>query len=213
MYCVHHAWCHLFHVAGFSWVGQSKMSAAEQQDYAANHQELLRKRNQAKATKRAKQERKREKNSRNNGKNQSKYAFVSQDEDDAEKAAASGDNNNDSNGDGDSYVAWSDVRHFVILPNYKEDPDILREAIDSCAAFSLARTHMGFVLAMEAREPNVESKANELIAEYQHKFKYIFATYHPPGSPNEMPGKASNTRWAAQRLWDFMKTEDLHSDR
>ena len=31
------------------------------------------------------------------------------------------------------------------------------------------------------------------------------ASYHPKGLPNEMPGKASNTRWAAQRLWEFME--------
>jgi len=209
VYCVHHAWCHLFHVAGFSWVGQSKMRAAEQQDYAANHQEWLRKHTQSEARKEAKQKKKKKSTRKAKG-SENKYAFVSQDEEDND--AAEGEKKATA-GDSDSYVAWSDVRHFVILPNYKEDPDILREAIDSCAAFSCATAQMGFVLAMEAREPNVERKAHELIAEYKHKFKYIFATYHPPGLPNEMPGKASNTRWAAQRLWDFMKTEELHSDR
>jgi hypothetical protein len=39
------------------------------------------------------------------------------------------------------------------------------------------------------------------------------ATYHPPGLPNEMPGKASNTRWAAQRLWSFIEKEGLREDR
>ena len=39
------------------------------------------------------------------------------------------------------------------------------------------------------------------------------ATYHPPGLPNETPGKASNTRWAAQRLWAFMEKEGLPEER
>ena len=51
----------------------------------------------------------------------------------------------------DGHLGWGDVLHFVILPNYKEDPDILREAIDSCAASSIAKRQIGFVLAMEAR--------------------------------------------------------------
>jgi hypothetical protein len=111
-----------------------------------------------------------------------------------------------------NFVAWEDVLHFVLLPNYKEDIDILREAIDSCAGSSLARDQMGLVLAMEAREPDVVRKADELIAEYRSKFKYVIATYHPPGLPNEMPGKASNTRWAAQRLWAFMEQKEIDTD-
>jgi hypothetical protein len=63
------------------------------------------------------------------------------------------------------------------------------------------------------REPNVQEKAEELMEEYRLKFKFVMATYHPPGLPNEMPGKASNTRWAAQRIWAFMKSEGIDEDR
>jgi len=42
--------------------------------------------------------------------------------------------------------------------------------------------------------------------------RYVFATYHPPGLPNEMPGKASNTRWAAQRLWAFIEAREIDPD-
>jgi hypothetical protein len=61
--------------------------------------------------------------------------------------------------------------HFVVLPNYKEDIDILREAIDTLAVSTLARHQMGLVLAMEAREPGVQAKAEELLEEYRLKFK------------------------------------------
>mmetsp|Transcript_46493 Transcript_46493/g.105037 ORF Transcript_46493/g.105037 Transcript_46493/m.105037 type:complete len:473 (-) Transcript_46493:81-1499(-) len=110
-------------------------------------------------------------------------------------------------------LVWEDLMHFVILPNYKEDIDILREAIDTLAISTLARSQMGLVLAMEAREPNVQEKAEELLEEYRLKFKYVMATYHPPGLPNEMPGKSSNTRWAAQRLWSFLDAEGMDKDR
>jgi len=114
---------------------------------------------------------------------------------------------------GPEELMWEDVSHFVVLPNYKEDIDILREAIDTLAISTVARTQMGVVLAMEAREAGVQAKAEELLEEYRLKFKYVMATYHPPGLPNEMPGKASNTRWAAQRLWAFLDAEGVDQDR
>jgi hypothetical protein len=106
---------------------------------------------------------------------------------------------------GPDELAWEDVVHFVILPNYKEDIDILREAIDTLAISTIAREQMGIVLAMEARESGSREKAEELLEEYSPRFKWAMAAYHPKGLPNEMPGKASNTRWAAQRLWEFIE--------
>ena len=32
---------------------------------------------------------------------------------------------------GDGILAWDDIQHFVVLPNYKEDIDTLREALDT----------------------------------------------------------------------------------
>jgi len=72
---------------------------------------------------------------------------------------------------GPEELTWEDVMHFVVLPNYKEDIDILREAIDTLAISTVARNQMGLVLAMEAREPNVQEKAEELLEEYRLKFK------------------------------------------
>jgi len=67
----------------------------------------------------------------------------------------------------------SDALHFFVrpAPPPQEDIDILREAIDSCAQSSLAKRQMGLVLAMEAREPDVQRKADELIDQYCSKFK------------------------------------------
>ena len=51
---------------------------------------------------------------------------------------------------------------------------------------------------MEEREKGSKEKADTLLKEYQDRFRFIIASFHPPNLPNEMPGKASNTRWAAQ---------------
>ena len=59
---------------------------------------------------------------------------------------------------GPEELIWDEVVHFVILPNYKEDIDILREAIDTLAISTLARGNMGIVLAMEVREAGSKEK-------------------------------------------------------
>ena len=59
---------------------------------------------------------------------------------------------------GPEELIWDEVVHYVILPNYKEDIDILREAIDTLDISTLARCNMGIVLAMEAREAGSKEK-------------------------------------------------------
>jgi len=97
---------------------------------------------------------------------------------------------------------WEEVVHFVILPNYKEDIEVLRLAIRSVAASSLASTNIGIALAMEEREEGAKEKAKLLRHEFATQFRYCIATYHPPGIKGETPGKSSNVKWAAQRLLD-----------
>ena len=91
--------------------------------------------------------------------------------------------------------------HFEILPNYKEDIDILREAIDTLAISTIAREQMGIVLAMEARE-RVAGEAEELLEEYSPRFGGHGGV--PPQRPAQRCRKASNTL-AAQRLWEFIE--------
>jgi len=95
---------------------------------------------------------------------------------------------------------WEDVVHFVILPNYKEELEVLRLAVGSIAASKIAGKQIGVVLAMEAREEGAELKAEALQQEFRDQFFSIIATYHPPNIPGETPGKPSNTNWGAQQL-------------
>jgi len=95
---------------------------------------------------------------------------------------------------------WEDVVHFVGLPNYEEQTEVLRLAIQSIAKSGIAKKHICLVLAMEAREVGAEAKANKLAAEFKDQFRAVFATYHPPGLPGEVPGKSANTKWAAEKI-------------
>mmetsp|Transcript_46783 Transcript_46783/g.74633 ORF Transcript_46783/g.74633 Transcript_46783/m.74633 type:complete len:706 (+) Transcript_46783:80-2197(+) len=97
------------------------------------------------------------------------------------------------------------VRHWVIFPNYKEDVDILAAAIASVAKSTLAEAQIGILLAMEQREgKSGEEKVEELKRQFDSRFLTIEATYHPPGLPNDPPGKASNVayafKWLSQHL-------------
>eukprot|EP00403_Amphidinium_massartii_P032875 CAMPEP_0178438438 /NCGR_PEP_ID=MMETSP0689_2-20121128/35592_1 /TAXON_ID=160604 /ORGANISM="Amphidinium massartii, Strain CS-259" /LENGTH=634 /DNA_ID=CAMNT_0020060839 /DNA_START=270 /DNA_END=2174 /DNA_ORIENTATION=+ len=91
----------------------------------------------------------------------------------------------------------SDVMHIVILPNYKEDEQMLKETLENIGSSGLSKEHINVVLAMESREgPEGERKAERLMASTSHLFLDICATYHPKELPGEIAGKSSNTQWA-----------------
>lgn len=91
--------------------------------------------------------------------------------------------------------------HVVILPNYKEDEQMLSETISNLSQSDMAGKYMVVVLAMEAREGEQgHLKAERLIARHQRQFKEMFATYHPEKIPYEVVGKSSNTQWAFREV-------------
>lgn len=91
---------------------------------------------------------------------------------------------------------WNKVTHFVIIPNFNERESILRQSLNSLAQQSMARRQIIPVLAMEAREQNVEQKAKRLVNDYILQFKDMLYTVHPSGMPDESPGKGSNSNFA-----------------
>ncbi|CAD7939883.1 unnamed protein product [Amoebophrya sp. A25] len=91
--------------------------------------------------------------------------------------------------------------HFVILPNFDEEEEMLSQTINNVANNKLAAKYMVCVLAMEAREGDKgREKADRLIARHAHLFRAIFATYHPASIPGEVKGKSSNTQWAYREV-------------
>lgn len=96
-----------------------------------------------------------------------------------------------------AYLNWDDIRHIVIIPNYKEAGEILRRTLTTLAAQDVAG-QLIVVLAMEAREPDAAGKAEALRAEFESCFADIFSTLHPAGRPGEVAGKSSNEAWAAR---------------
>lgn len=90
-----------------------------------------------------------------------------------------------------------DVLHIVLLPNYMENENMLRDTLENLGRSPMARSRTRIVLAMEAREgASGREKADRLIQQTSHLFADIFATYHPQDLPGEIAGKSSNTQWA-----------------
>merc|ERR550514_265463 len=67
---------------------------------------------------------------------------------------------------------FEDVQHVVIVPNYKEDEEVLRDTCQCLAESPLAREKLTLVLAMEDREGEAaREKANALLKTFAGRFR------------------------------------------
>ncbi|MBU4315429.1 glycosyltransferase family 2 protein [Patescibacteria group bacterium] len=93
------------------------------------------------------------------------------------------------------------IYHVVLLPTYKEDYAILRDAVLSIKE-SVYRNDR-FILVLggeEADKKNFIENARKLLEEFDGVFNDFISTIHPAGIPGEMPGKGSNLKWMEQEV-------------
>lgn len=95
---------------------------------------------------------------------------------------------------------FSKVNHVLIIPNYKESVEKLKDTIDSIKAQSFPLDRLFVVLAMEKREKEARSKARQIRSYYKGIFGGMIATFHPHGK-NEVIGKSSNQAYAAKMAY------------
>lgn len=88
------------------------------------------------------------------------------------------------------------VSHILVIPNYKERIEKLRETLNALKYQTFPHTRLYVVLAMEDREQEAKEKAKTLIAEYKAYF-HIFASFHPDIA-GEVKGKSSNESFGAK---------------
>ena len=99
---------------------------------------------------------------------------------------------------GPDALAWDDVHHVVIVPNYKEPVEILSRTLDNLARQYEAHRRITIVMAMEAGEEGCIEKAEFLEKQYAPCFENFFFTVHPRGLPGEMQCKSANQAWASR---------------
>lgn len=99
--------------------------------------------------------------------------------------------------------------HAVIVTNYKESTEKVRKTLQYISHQDFPTKRLIIILAMEQREEEAKSRAQQLIAEFQNSFFSIFATFHPD-LPGEVIGKASNSAWAAKQLSTFIRKKGIN---
>ncbi|KAJ3204874.1 hypothetical protein HDU83_005046 [Entophlyctis luteolus] len=107
-----------------------------------------------------------------------------------------------------SCLPIQDIRHVIILPNYKEDIDNLRDTLNVLASHSGAKSSYKVCLAMEATESACEEKAESLVSEYSEHFLSIEYSVHPADIPGELRGKSANVSWAARHMAKSVNPSD-----
>jgi hypothetical protein len=93
---------------------------------------------------------------------------------------------------------WEDIRHIVIIPNYRESVEKLRHSLEALTRQKDAACQIWVVLAMEEREEGAVEKARSLQREFRGRLGGVFYTLHPANLPGEVAGKSSNEAWAAR---------------
>jgi len=110
-----------------------------------------------------------------------------------------------------SFPDYQKVKHFVIIPTYKEPLHILERTIGSLEKQTLPRKQILVVVAMEEKEDRKEreKKIKALKKRFKNIFGGLYFTHHKLTS-GEAVGKSSNERYAA--IWakeNVIKKENL----
>jgi len=110
-------------------------------------------------------------------------------------------------------VAWDEVHHLVIIPNYKESLEVLGRTLNQLRQQHNAKTQISIILAMEGGEPNSYRKARFLQRHYAAHFANVYYTVHPRGLIGEMQCKSANLSWAVKWYFDkVIEPENLDID-
>jgi len=106
---------------------------------------------------------------------------------------------------------WDRVRHLVMIPTYKEPPEILEVMLDHVAAQDFPGERIDVVLAFEERDTGARERAVRLVEQFDGRFGHLWVTYHPD-RPGELRGKSSNLAFAVQHA-ERALVDELGHDR
>ena len=109
---------------------------------------------------------------------------------------------------------WEDLYHVVMLPTYKEDVSILREAMRAIDQSIYRNDRFVVVLGGEqADEQHFRRYAREIEEEYSDIFAKLIVTVHPKGLPGEMPGKGSNMKWMEEAVAPVLENMGIADEK
>ncbi|OGN01061.1 MAG: hypothetical protein A3I26_02310 [Candidatus Yanofskybacteria bacterium RIFCSPLOWO2_02_FULL_43_10] len=95
--------------------------------------------------------------------------------------------------------SWQDIYHLVFLPIYKEDYSIIASTMESLLKTNYPKSKMIVVICWEARGgKETREVVREAEKNYKNAFLDLVSIMHPADLPDEIPGKGSNTAYAAK---------------
>lgn len=99
--------------------------------------------------------------------------------------------------------SWQDVYHFIFLPIYREDYSIVAASLEGLLKTNYPKSKMAVVICWEERGgKETEAVVREAEANYKNSFFEFISIMHPANLSGEIPGKGSNTAYAAKIVKD-----------
>lgn len=94
---------------------------------------------------------------------------------------------------------WTNIYHLIFLPLYKEDFALVSATLEGLLRSNYPKEKMIVVLCWESRG----GEATEIVVQevekiYSQKFYHFVSVMHPADLNDEIPGKGSNTAYAAR---------------
>lgn len=107
-------------------------------------------------------------------------------------------------------IDWKEIVHVVMLPTANEPAEIIEPAIQAIAQSNFPNHQFIILLATEEREPEEQrmEKVNYLKNKFRGVFRDFIVTTHVV-SGNEMKAKGSNATFAAKKLVEYLKKENI----
>lgn len=97
-------------------------------------------------------------------------------------------------------LKWENIWHLVITPMHKEKYEVVKETYEALANAKWAKERMIVVIAVEERAGEEALKtAKEIEKNYSDKFGRFLIAVHPANLESEIPGKGSNSAYAAKK--------------
>jgi hypothetical protein len=96
---------------------------------------------------------------------------------------------------------YKKVGHVIFLPFVKEPVEVIRETLHSLSRCRYPARQMVIVLAGEGRyAEHYREVVTTILPEFAETFRAILTTQHPPGLPDEIPGKGSNLNYSGHAV-------------
>ncbi|MBI2463645.1 hypothetical protein HYV57_01680 [Candidatus Peregrinibacteria bacterium] len=98
----------------------------------------------------------------------------------------------------------------ILFVTYKESLEVVEASIKSYVSSAFPSKKIIFVFAGEERDrENFLNMSLLLKKKYEHLFARFLVTLHPGGLPGEIMGKSANSRYAAQKLKEYVDQQGI----